>query len=303
MVHDYSRAPDTPSQPSPSRGRACRRGCSSVCLRIKLRSGTSSGAFRVKQEKGPNMKTIHYALAFTAVLALAGSAQGRRAAPPSRAIAAAVADPARPAADVARDPERHPAQIVAFAGVRPGQRIVELAPGGGYYTRILARSVGPRGRVYAVVSPGFAQRPGALDGLRTSLAAYPNVEIVVSDLRSLTMAQPVDLVWTSENYHDFHNGPTADIGAVDRAVFGVLRPGGIFYVEDHAAPGTGVGATSTLHRIDPQAVRDELRAAGFRLEAESPLLANPADPHSARVNDPSIQGHTDRFAMRFRKPR
>ena len=117
------------------------------------------------------------------------------------------------------------------------------------------------------------------------------------------MAQPVDLVWTSENYHDFHNIPGADIHAIDQAIFGVLKPGGIFYVEDHAAPGTGVTATSTLHRIDPQAVRDEVRAAGFRLEAESQMLANPADPHSARSNDPSIRGHTDRFAMRFRKPR
>ncbi|MBV9884870.1 MAG: methyltransferase, partial [Sphingomonadaceae bacterium] len=108
------------------------------------------------------MKRIGYALAIAAALALAPSAQAQRSSDPSRAILAAVADPARPAADVARDADRHPAQITAFAGVRPGQRIAELAPGGGYYTRILARSVGPRGHVYAVVSPGFAQRPGAL---------------------------------------------------------------------------------------------------------------------------------------------
>ena len=250
------------------------------------------------------MKNIrHAALTIAAAFALASSAQPGRAAGPSRAILAAVADPARPAADVARDAGRHPAQIVAFAGVRPGDRVVELAPGGGYYTRILARAVGSRGRVYAIVSPGFAQQPGALDGLRAGLAAYPNVEIVVSAARALTMAQPVDLVWTSENYHDFHNGPTADAGAINRAVFGVLRPGGIYYVEDHAAPGTGVAATSTLHRIDPQAARDEIAAAGFRLEGESHVLANPADPHTARSNDPSIRGNTDRFAMRFRKPR
>jgi len=248
------------------------------------------------------MKTIRYVLAATALLALATSAPGERVSRPSRLIAGAVADPARPAEDVARDAERRPAQIVAFAGVRAGDRIVELAPGGGYYTRILARSVGPRGRVFAVVSPGFAQRPESMNRLRATVSSYPNVEIVVSDIRSLTMAQPVDLVWTSENYHDFHNGPTADIGALNRAVLGVLRRGGVYYVEDHAAPGTGVTATSTLHRIDPQAVRDEVRAAGFRLDAESPVLANPADPHDARSNDPSIRGHTDRFAMRFRKP-
>ena len=153
-----------------------------------------------------------------------------------------------------------------------------------------------------MVSQRFAQQPGALDRMRATFSAYPNVEIIVSDVSALTMAQPVDLVWTSENYHDFHNIPGADIAAIDRAIFGVLRPGGIFYVEDHAAPETGVSATSTLHRIDPQAVRDEVRAAGFRIEAESQLLANPADPHNARSNDPSIRWHTDRFAMRFRKP-
>ena len=116
------------------------------------------------------------------------------------------------------------------------------------------------------------------------------------------MARPVDMVWTSENYHDFHNAAGADLAALNRAVFGVLRPGGVYYVEDHAAPGTGVTATSTLHRIDPQAVRDEVSAAGFRLDGESRALANPADPHSARVTDPSIRGRTDRFAMRFRRP-
>lgn len=235
-------------------------------------------------------------------LLLAGAAHTAEARPPSRTILAAVADPARPAEDVARDAARKPAEIIAFAGVRPGNRIVELIPGGGYYTRILARAVGPRGHVYAVVTPGFSQRPGAMDRLRATIAAYPNVEIVVSDLGALTMAQPVDLVWTSENYHDLHNGPTANVAAVNRAVFGALRRGGIYYVEDHSAPGTGTGATSTLHRIDPQAVRDEVRAAGFVAAGESPLLANPADPHSARSNDSSIAGHTDRFAMRFRKP-
>ncbi|HEY5711429.1 MAG TPA: methyltransferase [Allosphingosinicella sp.] len=248
------------------------------------------------------MKKIQFAVAIMAAFALTSSAQGQRASRPSRSILAAVADPTRPAEDAARDPGRKPAEIVAFAGVRPGDRIVELAPGGGYYTRILARSVGPRGHVYAVVTPGFAARPEAMDRFRRVVAGYPNVEIVVSDFRTLTMARLVDMVWTSENYHDFHNVQGADLAVLNRAVFNLLRPGGAYYVEDHAAPGTGVTATSTLHRIDPQTVRDEVRAAGFRLEAESPVLVNPADPHTARSNDASIRGRTDRFAMRFRKP-
>ena len=243
-----------------------------------------------------------YLTTIAAGLLLTAAVQHAESRPPSRSILAAVADSGRPAEDVARDAARKPAEMIAFAGVRPGDRIVELIPGGGYYTRILARAVGPRGHVYTVVTPGFSQRPGAMDRLRASLAAYPNVEIMVSDLAALTMAQPVDLVWTSENYHDLHNGPTANVAGVNRAVFGVLRHGGIYYVEDHAAPGTGTSVTSTLHRIDPQAVRDEVRAAGFAAPNESHLLANPADPHSARVNDPSIAGRTDKFAMRFVKP-
>ena len=213
------------------------------------------------------MKKLHLAVAFIAVFALTSSAQGQRTARPSRTIVAAVSDPTRPGEDSARDGGRHPAEILAFAGVRPGARIVERAPGGGYSPRILARAVGPRGHVYAVVSPGFAARPEAMARFQRVVAGYPNVEIVVSDLRALTMARPVDLVWTSETYHDFHNAQGADLAAVNRAVFGVLRPGGFYYVEDHAAPGTGVTATSPLHRIDPQVVRDVVRAAGFRLEA------------------------------------
>ena len=109
--------------------------------------------------------------------------------------------------------------------------------------------------------------------------------------------------WTTENYHDLHNGPTANPPAFNRAVFAAVKPGGLFFVEDHSAPGTGTSATSTLHRIDPAAVIAELTGAGFRLEAQSALLANPTDPHTVRSTDTSIRGETDKFALRFRKPR
>src|SRR6478609_6136779 len=123
-------------------------------------------------------------------LLLTAVTQHAQARPPSRTILAAVADSGRPAEDVARDPMRKPAEMVAFAGVRPGDRIVELIPGGGYYTRILARAVGPRGHVYAVVSPGFAARPESMARFQRIVAGYPNVEIVVSDIRTLTMTRP-----------------------------------------------------------------------------------------------------------------
>jgi predicted methyltransferase len=248
---------------------------------------------------------MRHALTFAAAFALtaAGLAVGAAAQNATAAITAAVADPARPADDVARDAERKPAQIVAFAGVKPGDKVVELMPGGGYFTRILAKTVGPKGHVYGLVPEGFAKRPGALDKLNALAAQYGNVSIVATDLDSFKVPEPVDVVWTSENYHDFHNGPSANIAGLDKSAFAALKPGGIFYIEDHAAAkGAGITTTSTLHRIDPEAAISEVEAAGFRLDGRSSVLANPSDPHDKAVFDPSIRGKTDKFALRFRKP-
>jgi len=214
------------------------------------------------------------------------------------AIAAAVADSRRPEADTARDVERHPTEIVAFAGVHPGMAVAEIAPGGGYYTRLLAAAVGPQGKVYALVPSFFATRPGGMDAINALAAQYDNIEVVVVEgYDSLTLPQPVDLVWTTENYHDLANG---NIGAVNTAALNVLKPGGIYFVEDHSAPGTGLAATRTLHRIDPMAVVAQVTASGFVLEAVSDAVANPDDPHTA--NPREVEPTSDKFALRFRRP-
>lgn len=236
---------------------------------------------------------------FGASLAAPLMAQGSA---PSSAISAAVADTGRPAADTARDGARKPAEIVAFAGVKPGDKIAEFIPGGGYYTRILAKAVGPQGHVYALVPAAFAQRPGGLDALNAIAAQYGNVTVVATDLTNFTLPEPVDLAWTTENYHDMHNGPAPSFAGVNASTFKALKPGGIYFVEDHSAPGTGTSATSTLHRIDPAAVISEVKSAGFKLDAQSDLLKNPKDPHNVGVRDPAVQGETDKFAIRFRKP-
>lgn len=242
--------------------------------------------------------------AFIASLALAtsGLAVSARAQDASSAISAAVADAQRPAADRERDVHRKPAQIVAFAKVKPGDKVAEMMPGGGYYTRILARTVGPMGHIYALVPTGFANRPGALDALNALAAQYGNVTIVPTDLTSFRLDTPVDVVWTTENYHDFHNGPTANIAGLNAAAFAALKPGGIYFIEDHAAAaGAGTTTTSTLHRIEPAAVISEAKAAGFKLDAQSDVLANPKDTRELGVRDPSIQGETAKLVLRFRK--
>ena len=213
------------------------------------------------------------------------------------AIAAAVADPRRPDNDTARDPLRKPAQIAAFAGVEPGMKIAEMAPGGGYYTRVLAGSVGPTGKVYALMPAFFASRPGGLDGINALAAEYGNIEVVVVDYATTELPEKVDLVWTTENYHDFANG---NVAQSNEWAFKALKPGGIYFVEDHSAPGTGLTATSTLHRIDPEAVVEQVTAAGFSLDARSSLLYNPNDPHT--VNPREVEPTSDKFALRFRKP-
>lgn len=235
----------------------------------------------------------------TALAACAPMEQTALAAPAAAdAIATALADPLRPDADTVRDALRKPGEIVAFAGVEPGMTVIEYAPGGGYYTRLLSRVVGPQGKVFALVPAAFAQREGALDGINAIAAQYGNVEVVTVDFANFMLPEQADLAWTTENYHDFVNG--GSIAEINAATFGALKPGGIFFVEDHDAPGTGVSATRTLHRIDAEAVVDQVTAAGFRLEARSDLLDNPNDPHD--ISPREVQPTSDKFALRFRKP-
>ena len=135
-----------------------------------------------------------------ALIALAGAVPSvAQDSAPSPAIAAAVADAQRPAADTARDALRKPAEIVAFAGVKPGDKVAEIAPGGGYYTRILAKAVGPQGKVYALMPAFFANRPGGLDAINALAEQYGNIEVVVVDYAATKLPEPVDLVWTTEN--------------------------------------------------------------------------------------------------------
>jgi predicted methyltransferase len=225
-------------------------------------------------------------------------------------VAAAVADTERPTADRDRDVERRPAETLAFAGIHAGQQVAELMPGGGYYTRLLSTLVGVKGKIIAVVPaprPGTAADAPDRAAPIKALAAdphYANVSVLVQSVRQLSLAAPVDVVWTSLNYHDVHNVPDIDMGAFNKAIFDSLKPGGLYLVIDHAAaPGAPANVTSELHRIDPEMVKSEVTSAGFVLEAESPILLNAADSRTAPIFDPAIRGRTAQFILRFRKPR
>ena len=256
----------------------------------------------------PNHQLILCAGLATIALAIAGNAIASPKIP--KAIASAVADPARPAADRERDADRKPAECVAFAGLKPGQSVVDLIPGGGYFTRIFSGVVGPKGHVYAVAPPkrpdAPADRPEPAAAVKqiAADAHYANVNVSVEKVAELALPRNVDLVWTSQNYHDVHNVANIDVGAFNKAIFAALRPGGTYIVIDHAAePGSGLRDTSTLHRIDPEAVKNEVTAAGFQFVGSSDVVHSAADDHKLAVFDKSLHDKTDRFVLKFRKPK
>jgi predicted methyltransferase len=252
------------------------------------------------------MRKLHYVIA-AAFFAFAASAQ---AAGIPKYISDAVSDHARPEKDTARDANRKPAETVMFAGVNPGQVVAELVPGGGYYTRILAKVVGPKGHVYSITGQEIlATIPKAADAAEAIAAdpAYGNVSAITEPVATLKVPERVDVVWTTQNYHDLHIEKffgKVDMVALNKSVFKALKPGGIYFVLDHAAEaGSGVRDVEKMHRIDEAVVKKEVLAAGFVLEAESKILRDPSDTHTVSIFDASIRGKTDQFMLRFRKPR
>jgi predicted methyltransferase len=241
--------------------------------------------------------------AIAAVLMLAANAN---AAPVPATIATAVSDSARPEADVMHDAERKPAQMLIFAGIKPGMKVMDMIPGGGYFTRLFAKAVGPTGWVYSYQPSEFDQfLKGKPAGIIAVAADYPNVSVIHAPINALVAPEKLDVVWTSQNYHDMHDPffAPADTAIVNKQVYDALKPGGIYIVLDHSAPkDSGLSDTDTLHRIDEAVVKKEVEAAGFKLVGESNVLRNPDDPRTALVFDKSIRGHTDQFILKFRKP-
>ena len=253
-------------------------------------------------------------------------------------ILAAVADASRPDTDRERDADRRPADVIAFAGIKPGDKVADFLPGRGYFTKIFCNVVGTSGHVYAISVP--SNRP-AVSVAKSAPSDKPAAEspsqgcsnVTANVLRaknrpapelyspnddpgavyeywsssppaeSFAAPEPLDVIWTSENYHDLHNKrfDSPDMLAVDKALLQALKPGGILMIEDHAAAaGSGARDTDTLHRIEPEQVKKEVIAAGFAFVSESKVLRHPEDLHTAEAHE--MHDKTDRFLLKFRKP-
>jgi len=238
-------------------------------------------------------------LQFALLAAMPALALAQAPASQSAASGAAAPKPAAPALDPAwKVPE-----VIAFIGVKPGDKVADVI--GGRLTASLAQAVGPTGKVYAVEAAEVVKAHPEVQGLMQGLAARsPNVVFSANPIAA-PLPPGLDVVFIRQNYHDLYDkflGP-ADVPAFNRAVYAALKPGGVYIVLDHAAAaGSGIGATETLHRIDPARVKADVLAAGFKWDGESAILANPADDHTKNVFDPAIRNRTDQFLYRFRKP-
>lgn len=241
-------------------------------------------------------------------IALAATGAHAAAAPAAPAtITKALADPARSAANRALDESRKPAEVLAFAGFKPGQVVADWGAGGGYYSELIADVVGPEGRVYALANPAYL-KPGTLDAVAK---AHANVLMLVTPPSAMTLAPgSLDAIFAHLEFHDLYlpaaHGnatPARPVAATLANWFAALRPGGTVVIVDHVGPaGAPATVADTLHRIDPAQVKADMLAAGFVLDAESSVLQRNDDPHTAIVFDPALRGKTDRFALRFRRP-
>ena len=225
------------------------------------------------------------------------------------AVTAAIADPARPPEQVARDAERRPGEVLAFAGIRRGDRVADFMSGGGYFTRLFSALVGDEGRVYAFLPEEQLENcaPAETAGTRAIAgnAHYHNVKVLKAPVNDFSAPEPLDLIWTSLDFHDLYDSfmGSANVPQVVGTLFKALKPGGVLVIVDHVAqPGSKVRDTESLHRIDPEVIIRTVTAAGFVLEAESNVLRNAADSHELAVFDPAIRGRTDQVVLKFRKP-
>jgi predicted methyltransferase len=224
-------------------------------------------------------------------------------------LTAAVAAPERSAKDRERDAHDKPAELMAFAGVKPGMKVADVFAGGGYWSELLSRAVGPKGSVTLVNNPGYFyfSKDGLKERFDKGRLKEVKQRVVETGNMDLGSAQ-YDLIVIFMGYHDLYwvdesNGwPKIDAGGVLDQLNRALKPGGKLLIVDHEArKGTGSSAASSLHRIEEAFAKEDITAHGFVLEKDWPGYRNPADDHSKEVFDASIRGKTDRFAHLYRK--
>lgn len=222
---------------------------------------------------------------------------------PGAQYRAIVAAPDRLASDRQIDRRRDPTELLAYTGVRPGMKVLDVNTGGGYTTELLSRVVGPTGVVYAQDSEANVARNRQRYEQRLKNTPMKNRVAVVQNYSDPVPSEvrDLDLVTLFFFYHDLVNTAGIDRAAMNRNIYDALKPGGLYVVADHSAQdGAGTSVTSALHRIDEEVVRREVTAAGFELVGEGGFLRNPDDPRTGRVFQSKVK--VDEFVLKFKKP-
>ncbi|HSQ13548.1 MAG TPA: hypothetical protein VLM90_11030 [Candidatus Deferrimicrobium sp.] len=206
-----------------------------------------------------------------------------------------VANADRPATERELDAARKPSEVLAFYGVKGGDKVADLWAGRGYYTAILSEVVGPTGIVYT-------QNPSSRDEInqRWKNAKFANVRIADGAFDKLALPRDgsLDFVLIHLNYHDVAIEARPEL---NKRVLASLKPGGIYGVVDHSAQdGSGNEAVKTLHRIDKLLVIKDVTGAGFKLAKEGAMLRKPEDKRDFNVNKQRNQ--SDRFVLAFQRP-
>lgn len=215
---------------------------------------------------------------------------------------ALLAQPDRSDADKQNDQRRHAAELLAFIGCKPGMKELDMGADAGYSTELMARCVGPKGKVYAQNGPGLPQRVTDAFNERMKKPAMKNV---VADPQDFENPIPkgvknLDLVTFLFAYHDVANTPT-DRAKMDKAMFNALKKGGTLVIADYAAaPGAPATTSKQYHRLDQAIERRELEAAGFKFAGEGNFLRQPSDTHDFIIF--GAKQPIDIYVMKFRKP-
>ena len=246
-------------------------------------------------------------LAIAAALALQASASFGAVDdnPPAPKVPAyiqkAIDNPARAEKQRVRDPARKPGETLAFAGLKHGQKVIELASFGQYYSDIMAPAIGPKGHLWMYDLPYTDKSFG--DPSRAFVASHPNTEFKEAKFDEIDFPRGVDLITIVLYYHDLKPNKV-DTAVLDKKLFDALKPGGRLLIVDHKAEaGSAWRDSATIHRMGVETIVQEVMAAGFKLKVDSDLLANPQDDHHKMVFAPGERGHTDQALFVFEKPK
>ena len=235
--------------------------------------------------------------------------EARPAAPVT--VAQAMAAPDRRPDNVKLDAGRKPVQVLAYLGLKPGMNVLDLFGANGYWAELMAPAIGPKGHD-TVWQPTQFYSDKARAYTAELTAKHTNVTVITSPFEAPDLPKNyADFVILNDNYHDTYwqsdkyKIPRMDPDAFLKAVYAAMKPGAVIGVIDHVAnPNKDTRATvEAMHRIDPNVVKADFKRAGFILVGSSQLLRNPADDHTLLVFDPKVQGKTDRFIFKFKKPR